>query len=100
MIVDFLRSFLEGLMGLKWFPWEGSGGDACESLRGNHCRPSSPGNDLVFVRCFLGRFMGLKWFPWKGSGGDACESLGGNHCRHHCWEMLFFVRWFGMHIRV
>ena len=81
-------------MGLKWFPWEGSGGDACESLRGNHCRPSSPGNDLVFVRCFLGRFMGLKWFPWKGSGGDACESLGGNHCRHHCWEMLLSLFWF------
>ena len=63
--LDFLRSFLEGFMGLKWFPWEGSGGDAWESLRGNHCRPSSPGNDLVFVRCFLGRFMGLKWLVWR-----------------------------------
>ena len=42
-------------MGLKWFPWEGSGGDACESLRGNHCRRRHHCWEML---------LSLFWFPF------------------------------------
>ena len=104
-IVDSLRSFLEGFMGLKWFPWEGSGGDACESLRGNHCRPSSPGNDLVFVRCFL-HGSEVVWCGgfWRGclweSGRKPLQTpLLGNALEFVLVPVSIFVRWFGGHIK-
>ena len=68
-----LRLFLEGFMGLKWFPWEGSGGDACESLGGNHCRH----------HCWE-MLLSLFWFPFQslfgglgGTSGSEVVSLGG-----------------------
>ena len=68
----FVRCFLGRFMGLKWFGVEGSGGDACESLGGNHCRHHPLlGNVLefvlvpvsIFVRWFGRTSRGLKWFP-------------------------------------
>ena len=40
----FFRRFWDRSRGLKWFLGVGSGGDACESLREGHCRPSTLGN--------------------------------------------------------
>ena len=69
----FVRCFLGRRMGLKWFGVEGSGGDACESLGGNHCRH----------HCWE-MLLSLFWFPFLslfgGLGahqGSAVVSLGG-----------------------
>ena len=58
----FVRCFLDRFLGLKWFALDSSGGDACESLGGNHYRPSSLGKYLLFSYVFMPKQMSPKAF--------------------------------------